>query len=72
MESIKRYDDGHKKKNTYSLSNLLQKAGKSISPYEIVSFQECERFNSIFSSCLKSLKDLEKGSIDELKYGWLI
>ena len=72
MESIKRYDDRLKEKNAYSLSTLCQKAGKSISPYEIVSFQECGRFNSIFSSCLKSLKDLEKGSIDELKYGWLI
>ena len=57
IQSIKRYAERHKEKNTYSLSILCQKAGKSISPYEIVSFQECERLNSIFFSCLKSLED---------------
>ncbi len=66
MESIKRYSDRLKEKNTYSLSALRQKAGKSPSPYEIVAFQECERLNSIFSSCLKSLEDLEKGLNGEL------
>jgi dynein heavy chain len=66
MEAIKRYSDRLKEKNTYSLSTLRQKAGKSPSPYEIVAFQECERLNSIFSSCLKSLEDLEKGLNGEL------
>ena len=69
MESIKRYADRLKEKNTYSLSNLRQKAqtgGKSPTPYEIVALQECERLNAIFSSCLKSLEDLEKGLNGEL------
>ena len=69
MESIKRYADRLKEKNTFSISTLRQKAqagGKSPTPYEIVAFQECERLNSIFSSCLKSLEDLEKGLNGEL------
>ena len=69
MESIKRYADRLKEKNSYSLSNLRQKAqtgGKSPTPYEIVALQECERLNAIFSSCLKSLEDLEKGLNGEL------
>ena len=39
---------------------------KSPSPYEIVSFQECERLNFIFFSWLKSLEYLEKGLNGEL------
>ena len=69
MESIKRYADRLKEKNTFSISTLRQKAqsgGRSPTPYEIVAFQECERLNSIFSSCLKSLEDLEKGLNGEL------
>ena len=69
MESIKRYADRLKEKNTFSISTLRQKAqagGKSPTPYEIVAFQECERLNTIFSSCLKSLEDLEKGLNGEL------
>ena len=66
MEPIKRYADRLKEKNTYSLLSLCQKTLKSISPYEIVSFQECERLNSIFSSCLKTLEDLVKGLLGEL------
>ena len=69
MESIKKYSDRLKEKNTFSISTLRQKAqsgGRSPTPYEIVAFQECERLNSIFSSCLKSLEDLEKGLNGEL------
>ena len=33
IQSIKRYAERLKEKNTYSLSILCQKAGKSISPY---------------------------------------
>ena len=58
MELIKIYADRLKEKNTYSLSSLRQKAGKSTSIYEIVAFQGCERLNFIFSFCLKSLEDL--------------
>ena len=43
MESVKIYSDRVKEKNTYSLSTLRQKAGKSTSIYEIVSFQRYER-----------------------------
>ena len=55
MESFKRYDaDRLIEKNTYSISTFRQKAGESTSPFEIVAFQEYERLNSIFPSCLKS------------------
>ena len=66
IESIKRYTDRLKEKSIYSLSTFGQKAGKSTSPCEIVAFQEYERINSIFSSCIKSIELLEKGPNGEL------
>ena len=55
-----------KKKILIHYQLYVKNTVKSISPYEIVSFQECERLNSIFSSCLKTLEDLVKGLLGEL------
>ena len=66
QDNIKKFMDRLKEKNTFNIPQLRQKAGKSPSPYDIVAFQECERLNYIFSSCLKSLEDLEKGLNGEL------
>ena len=65
-ETIKKYDERLKEKTTYNIHQLKQKVLKSPSPYDIVAFQECERLNMIFSSCIKSLEDLEKGLNGEL------
>ncbi|MBR4634650.1 hypothetical protein IKO50_07065, partial [bacterium] len=66
QDNIKKFMDRLKEKNMFSIPQLRQKAGKNPSPYDIVAFQECERLNYIFSSCLKSLEDLEKGLNGEL------
>ena len=65
-ETIKKLDERLKEKTSYNIHQLRQKAGKAPSPYDIVAFQECERLNMIFSSCIKSLEDLEKGLNGEL------
>ena len=66
QESIKNFSEKLKEKTLFPLQQIRQKAGGNLSPYDIVALQECERLNYIFSSCLKSLEELEKGLNGEL------
>ena len=66
QESIKNFSEKLKEKQLFNLQQIRQKSGGNLSPYDIVALQECERLNYIFSSCLKSLEELEKGLNGEL------
>lgn len=64
-ELIKKYVNQLKEYPMFDL-NEIKKKKDFLQPYDIVAVQECERLNSIFSACLKSLDELEKGLNGEL------
>ena len=65
-DSIKKFLGELKDRTKFDLKAIREKAGGNPTPYDIVALQECERLNDIFSTCIYSLEELEKGLKGEL------
>ena len=65
IQEIHNFSDKLRDRGSFKLGEIRLKS-KEFTPYDVVALQECEKFNFISSTLLKSLDELEKGINGEL------